>query len=263
MDNVDSIFSNFCNISQKLQSFKEQLQNSKVSNETRHSCHRELEKIQAQSGEMLRTAQAAGSAVAGQFAAMNQEIVSTYREIEDRFEDYEVSLIAKDALDLGSLMEKGSVRQLASIVDRLKGRIQFLYKERRPSLQNNKIIQLASQLAQQAIVPAAKRAKLYSLQLIQLLRAMIEETMERAEQLMFPEEAELIMELYAIADLYSHHYVKEGKKRLKAIISLLPKRAEQCLNDLSPSKSAELLIEIAGDLTHGGAALSTALVSQV
>lgn len=257
---MDSVFNNYCNISQKLQSFKEQLQSSKLSNETRLTCHRELEMIQTQSEEVLQTAQATGSAVAGQLAAMNQEIVSMYGEIENRFEDYAVTLIAQDALDLGALLEKGLMNQVAAVVDRLKGRIQFLYKERRPSLQSNKIIQLAAQMAEQAIAPVAKRAKLYSMQLIQLLRAMIQETMERAQQLMFPEEAELVIELYAIADLYSHHHVEEGKKRLRAILNLLPKRAENCFHALSPSKSAELLIEIATEISS---ALPTSLISPV
>lgn len=262
MENIDSIFKDYCNISKELQAFKIQLNNSKISDEARKKYHSELEEIQAQSGAVLQTAQAAGSAVAGQLAQMNQEIISTYREIDDCFENTQVSLIAQDALNLGSLLEKGQMAQVAKIVDRLKGRIQFLSANRRPSLQNNKIIQLAVKLTEQAIVPASGRAKLYSLQLIALLKAMIQETMQRAEQLLFPEEAELVMELYAIADLYSHHYVGQGNKRLKAILAFLPKQAEKCFS-LEPAKSAELILDIAQELTRGEALVPAGVESRV
>lgn len=245
MDSVDSIFSNFCNVSKRLQTFKTQLQNSKVSNETRLKCHRELEQIQTLSGEVLQTAQAAGSAVAGQLAAMNQEIISTYSEIENRFEDYEVSLIAKDALDLGTLLEKGQMTQVAAAVDKLKGRIQFLSENRRPSLQSNKIIHLANKMAQQAILPHAERAKLYSLKLVQMLRSMIEETMTQTEELLFPEEAELIMELYEIADLFAHHHLNDARRRLRPLLDCLPKHAQKCMDELDSEKCAQLLIDIA------------------
>lgn len=253
-NNIESLFRDYCNVSQRVQLFEEKLNNADVSSEMRPELHIELETLHTELESLQQTALKAGSTFSGQLATISEQVVSLYNQIEERFEKYEVTLIAREAIDLGSLVEKGQMTRVAALADQLKGHIQFLFSERLPSLQNRKIIQLAEKLADQVSISQESKAKLYSIQLIGMLRALIQETMTHAEEVLAPEEAELVMELYEIADLYSHHYASEARQKLKPLLHRLPSQARHCLEDsLSSEECANQLIGIAQEITRGPA----------
>lgn len=252
MNTLESIFSDYCKVSQKVQLFETKLKSEDVSSEMRPALHTELEEIHTELESTLKMAEGTNSTVASQLAKMNDQIVSLYGQIEDRFENYEVSLIAREALDLGALLEQGQMTRVAAMADKLKGHIQFLFSQRRPSLQNHKIIDIAEKLANQASAPQGTRGKLYSIQLIGILKILIEEAIERTERVLFPDEAELALELYEVADLFSHHYEADALHRLRQFLHRLPERAEKCLEQgLSAEARAQILMEIAHEITHG------------
>jgi hypothetical protein len=206
--------------------------------------------IHSELDELRESASKTNSAISTQLATMNEQIVSLFGKIEERFENCEVTSIATDALDLGALIEAGQMKRVAALANQLKGRIEFLFNERLPSLQNRKILHIAQKLADQS--SQGDRAKLYSLPLIGMLKALIQEALTRTEQLLFPEEAEIVMELYEIADLYSHHYLKEARHQLKMLLPRLPSQAQSCLQEnVSAEESANILIEMAQNMTQG------------
>ncbi len=246
-NNIESLFRDYCSISQRVQLFEEKLKNADVSSEMRPELHNELEVIHTELEGLQQITLKAGNAFSAQLVTIQEQVVSLYGQIEDRFENYTVTCIAREALKLGSLIENGQMTRVAALADELKGHIQFLFSERLPSLQNRKIIHIAQKLAEAGVSQESK-AKLYSIQLIGMLKALIQEAIEQTEQLLPPEEAELAMELYEIADLYSHHYATEARHRLKPLLHRLP--AHRLQGDLSDEEYANRLIEVAQDMTQ-------------
>lgn len=248
-------FKNYCKISQEIEVFKKVLSQD-VSSEKRNKLHRDLEKIQDRLSALHQTAEnTQGSATRffGSLQAMEAEVVSLYGAIEDRFEETEVSTIASEALKLGSELEKGRLTDVARLVHDLRGHIQFLFKHRQPSLHNRKILQLTLKLADGAAALAIggpSNSKLYCFQLIAMLKTLVERTTEQLQRVLDPEEAQLAIDLYEVADLFYHHYKEQAKQRLKELLARLPASKQNALNAIkSDEEKAKLLIAIAAEIT--------------
>lgn len=247
----ENIFQKFCLISQKVQKMELEINQKNVTPEKRYELHMALESLQGSLEKLRQNASEASSLAKGQFAQleeMDSQIVSLYRDIEDRFEDYEISLISKGAVDLGSSMESGKMAKVTRVVNNLSHNIHFLFQHRKPSLEHRKIIHLALKLVDHAKELLSMKGDVpkEQMRLIHLLTTLLEEALLRTRQKIPLEEAELAMELYEIADLYYHKKIQEGQVRLNLIRSLLTKSQQRRIDQAqSPEEMVQILLEIA------------------
>lgn len=241
-------FQTFCKLSQKVQKIQNQIQTKEVNGQTRVSLHHELESIQDQIEKLTESA-AHASASFRQFEEMNRQIISLYREVEERFEEYEISLISKEAFALSKALENGRIFKVAKQVEELKHSIQFLFQHRRPSMQHRKIVNLAMKLSYEADDVVATMGKSLSdhLKFILKLRSLLKEAVQRANLMINPEEGELAVELYEIADLLESSRMGEGRMRLHLIRNRLTRAQRRRLDAASdiPREMIKILLEIA------------------
>jgi len=219
----------------------------------RESLHKKLENLQ-ESAEQLRQ-----NALHTQEQALDElekQIISLYRKVEERFEDYEITLISKEALDLGASLESGKMTYVAKLVDELCHNIHFLFAHRRPSMQHRKIVHLVMKLADQAheILSTQGKTSKEQIKYIHVLRMLLREAVLRAEMAISVDEGELAMDLYEIADLLYRKKENEGRVHLNLIRSKLTnaqqRRLDAAKND--PEEMISILLEIAdGDPCHG------------
>jgi len=245
-----TIFQNFCLLSQSVQEVKNKIDTEEMTQQNRTQLHKEVENIHASLDIFREEAQEMQGHVKAQFSQleeMESQIISLYREIEEKFEGREISLIARGALTLCSTLEKGDMKAMAKKADSLKQNILFLYKQRRPSLQNRKIIHLAMQMVDHANGSLMKNGKEH-LQLILLLKVLLQESIAKADALADPMEAELAMELYEVADLL---YSKDTQAGLKLNL-LLPKLTRAQQDRLNAANSEEEKIQILLEIVDGG-----------
>ncbi len=246
-------FQDYCQISRKVQDFETKLNGMKdapISLEeignTRVALHLELEKIQESFESLCQTAE-----VVDKWAeSLDEQITSLYGQIEDFFEDRTVALIARTALELGGLLQKGSMTQVANKVDQLKGHIQLFVKQRCPSLSHRKIIELANKIADE--VSTSKNGGTKLIDLLSLLQSMVEEKMQEMEQGLDPATYEKAIELYEIADLYYNYRNQEGRLRLRDMMPLLSNGQRKRLEAKSDNKEiVQTLLDMAREITHG------------
>ena len=248
----DNIFQNFCKLSQKVQKLEGQVQEETVTQKKRVQMHKELESLQ-KTMHTLRDnaahAQRGARQLFSQIEEMESQIISLCRKVEERFEDFEISLISKEAIDLSQSLTTGKMEEIASQVHELRHNVLFLFKHRRPSLQHRKIIHLALKLTDYAdeILQTSKAASKVHLQLILHLKMLLMQAVFQTDTFVDPEEAELAMELYEIADLVHHKREKEGYVRLNLIRCRLTSgqraRLDAAMN--VPKEMMKILLEIA------------------
>lgn len=253
MSNIkENIFENYFKLSQKIQMFEHRLQNEATTPDLRHALHKELESLQGSLEKLRQMAvetQATSKHFFNQLEEAENQVICLYRKIEEAFENYEITLISKEALELGKGFEKGSLPAIAKKVDDLKHNIQFLFKHRRPSLQNRKIVQLALQLANSVHEAAQNKTnKTEHFQAIALLRALLEKALLEANEMMSPEESELALELCEIAELYSQKKHQAGNSKLKEIRYLLSAQQQKEIDKalLDNQNMQDVLLSLAG-----------------
>lgn len=241
----ENIFQDYCKISQDVQKVQQKIASDPVNPHTRKVLFQELETLQDSIDRLRQGAKSTQE----QFARLESQVISLYREIEDRFEDYEISLISKEALDLGSSLEDGKMVKIAKQVHSLQYNIQFLFEHRRPSLQNRKIVHLAVKLMDYANAALSSKGETpkEQIKLIHLLRMLLQEAILKIGMADDPREQELAMDLYEIADLLYRKEKNEALMRLNLIRSQLS-RAQQRRIDAAGNDSEELisiLLEVA------------------
>jgi len=241
-------FQTFCKLSQKVQKIQNQLQTKEVNGETRITLHHELEAIQDQI-ETLTNSAAQASASFRQFEEMNRQVISLYRVIEERFEEYEISLISKEAFALTKSLENGRLYKVAKQVEELKHNIHFLFQHRRPSMRHRKIVNLAMKLSYEAddVVATMGKSLADHLKFIIKLRTLLNEAIRNANLTIDFEDGELAVELYEIADLFKDRRMGEGRVRLELIRNRLTRAQRRRLDAASdiPREMIQILLEIA------------------
>lgn len=248
MASQTSLFENFCVLSQKVQKIQKTTAEEKVTPKRRAKMHKELEGLQKQAVTLQETAKQAQSGVQELFRQVEQmesQLISLYRIVEERFEEYEISLIKLDAEDLSNLIGSGKTEKVAKLVHELRHNVNFLFKHRRPSMQNRQVIHIALKLSDHAEEAMQVNGKCNPehLKMVQVLRHLLHEVHVNE----ISSDPELAMELYEIADLLYHKKVQEGRVRLDLIRSrLCPthlKRLEEAAGD--PKELVAILLEIA------------------
>ncbi len=244
-----NLFQVFCELSQKAQRVQKNIEENPVDPKTRIALHKELEHLQYSVEKVGTTAELTHQAILVQFQDLDEQIVSMYRQIEDRFEAYEIDLISNEALQLSSSLDKNQAQVTARKIDQLRHNIHFLFQHRKPSLKNRKIITLVIKLSDQvgeALLKKGETSKEH-LQLIQLLSSLLREALSSAESFLLPEEGELAMELYEIADLFHHQKENEALVKLKLIRSKLNPGEQRRLDqaEMGSKEMVQILLEIA------------------
>lgn len=241
----ENIFQDYCKISQDVQKISQRVANDPVNPHTRKTLFQELETLQ-DSIEQLRQG---AKSTQEQFARLESQVISLYREIEDRFEDYEISLISKEALDLGANLEGGKMVKIAKQINSLQHNIIFLFEHRRPSLKNRKIVHLAVKLMDYANAALSLKGETpkEQIKLIHLLRLLLQEAVLRIGMADDPAEQELSMELYEIADLFYRKEKNEALMRLNLIRSQLSRAQQNRLDSVGsdPEELISALLELA------------------
>lgn len=250
MHNLDNnFFQVFWDLSRRVQKIQKRIDEHEVSPKVRIALHKELERLQTSMENLRSQAEHVQQQALKQFEDIENQVISLYRVIEEKFEAYEITLISKQALELSKAFEKNAMINTAKRIHALRHNIHFLFKHRKPSFKNRKIITLVLRLSDQmeeALSPKGGTTKEH-LQLIQMLRSLLREALYRAETFLLPEEGELAMELYEVADLYHHKKDKEALLKLGLIRSKLTfsqqKKLDQYQN--SPEELVQILLEIA------------------
>ncbi len=248
----ENIFQNFCLLTKKVQKIQNKVDNQNVTPQIRQSLHKELEGIQGSMDLLRKDAMRAQNQAKQQFMQFDEvesQIISLYRVIEERFEEHEISLISKEAMDLGSTLESGKMFKVAKKVSELRHNILFLFKHRRPSMQHRKIVHLALKLSDHAaevLLTTGETSKEH-LKLIQVLKTLLKEAILRGEMYVYPGDGELAMDLYEIADLLYHKRIHEGRVKLDLIYSKLSRAQQRRLDVASdfPKEMVQILLEIA------------------
>lgn len=248
----NSIFQKFCSISQQVQHVQSLIEQEEINPSTRIQYHKALETLQDDFEALKEKASSTelhAKSMLAQFKELGSQIITLYRKIEEGFEKYEISLISKEAIDLSQSLATGKMLGIAKKIDALKHNVQHFYKHRRPSLKNRKIIHLALKLTNHIDEAVQSRGIISKehLQFIQRLKMLLKEAIFQAEEVIDPSEAELMMELYEIADLMHYKKEKEGLAWLNLIRSRLTPaqnaRLQEAEND--PQELAKILLEIA------------------
>lgn len=245
----ENIFQDFCSISKQVQSIQQTVEKKSISPELRVQLHRELEKAQDSLETLRQKAMHTHNQANNQFMQLDEienQIISLYHGVEEHFEEFEISLISKGALLLGSLLELGNMEKIALKIDTLKQNIHFLFQNRRPSLQHRKIIALALKLAEYAdVMRGSPHHK--DLKMVQLFKMLLMEALQKAEIFMDPAEGELAMEIYEIADLLFHQRKNEGLLKLNLIKNKFTKAQNMRIENAKNSEDdlIEALLQIA------------------
>lgn len=248
----ENIFQDLCKLSIQVQKIQDRVENSPVNPHARKTLHKELETLQSSLDELRQGAQRTGQRAAlqfSQFDLMEDQIISLYREIEEQFENYEITLISKEALDLGSSLELGKMVKVAKQLGNLQHNIHFLFEHRRPSLQHRKIVHLAQKLMDYAnnALSAKGESSKEQIRLIHLLKMLLQEAVLRAGMAANPQEEQLAMDLFEIIDLFYRKERNEGLLKLNLLRSQFSnaqkKRIDAAQGDIDELISA--LLEIA------------------
>jgi len=248
----EDIFQNFCTISQRVQNLQRKIETENVTPQIRVDLHKELETLQGSMETLRQKAFQTQSQVQQQFSQfdeMDTQIITLYRMVEEQFENYEIALISKEAMELGESLTSNQMVKVAKQINTLSHNIHFLFKHRKPSLRHRKIVHLATKLLEQGseiLKTKAKDAKQH-VQLVQLLETLLKEAVTKAEDFLDPNEGELAMELYEIAELFYHKKEKQARLQCQLLRSRLSPSAQRRLDEalLSPEERVEILLEMA------------------
>lgn len=253
-----NIFKSFCELSQQLQSVEGEIKSKSVSPQARENLHRQVEGIQSQLESLRLSAKATKEIAQSQFDEIDEtekRVVGLYRDIEDRFEEYEVSLIAREALCLSNDLENGEMVKVAKHVDALKYNIQYLLYHRRPSMKNRKIVYLAQELAAKALAIMSGKLSVdeaTKLHVILMLRQLLNESLERAEIRPAEFDLGLAEEIFEVAGLYYRRQRDEGRLKLNALMHLLTEEEKDAfLNANSTEERVRILLRVSQRLAGG------------
>lgn len=239
-----NIFQNFYKISQEFTEIKNRVENEKISAEKRVKCYEDLEHLQnsLQQLDPYRE-RACATSKFSQFAELNNQIISLYKAIEDQFEEHNINLISRSALEIGESFESRNLSILAKKVDSLKSNIQFLFKNYRPTLKNRKIVTLAGKIADEVSKYLVDKNVSKHMQMVNMLKSLLQEAIQRAEMTLNPASEELV----EIAELYFHGRDEEATHWLKYLIYRFGPKEQRALEE---ADSKEELISLLLDLAH-------------
>lgn len=253
MEHIDeTIFHQFCSISQKVQQIQQTAEKEEITPDLRVELHKELEKAQ-DSLASLRTGAQKTTRFMGQASPMDaveKQIISLYRIVEEGFEKHEIRHISQQALDISHQFEKGEMGYLAQKVDQLKHNIQFLYTTRCPSMKNRKVIDLAKKLVDHSnlVLETKKKLGTAELQRFQLLRGLLQAALQQIELFADPEDAEVAMEMCEIADLLRKRQRGEALVQLQFLRPRLSNDQTRQIDEVAQDSDelARVLLELAG-----------------
>ncbi|MBS0630127.1 MAG: hypothetical protein JSS30_07905 [Verrucomicrobia bacterium] len=263
MSNInENIFQDFCKISQEVQKIQEKVVGSPVNPHARKLLHKELETIQDQLQRLRQGAEQTQVRALAQFETVENQVISLYREIEERFENYEITLISKGALHLGTSLENGKMFKISKQITKLQHNIVFLFEHRRPSLKNRKIVQLAVKLMDYAHDALSKKGETSKeqIKLIHLLKMLLQEAVTHIGMADDPVEQELAMELYEIVDLLYRKETNEGLLKLNLIRSKLKSAQKRRID--AAGKDPEQLMTILLEIADGDPCIEWELASK-
>jgi hypothetical protein len=253
-----NIFKSFCELNQQLNAVEKEINNKSVSPQARENLHRQVEGIHSQLESLRLSAKATNEIAQSQFDEIDEtekRVVNLYRDIEDRFEEYEVSLIARDALCLSNDLENGEMEKVAKHVDALKYNIQYLLYHRRPSMKNRKIVHLAQELAAKAMAIMSGKLSVddaTKLHLVLMLRQLLNESLELGEMRPAEYDLGLAEELFEVAGLYYRREREEGRQKLKRVIHHLTEEEKAAfLTAVSTEERVRILLRASQRLAGG------------
>lgn len=248
---VEKAFEALCSLSQKFRSVEQQVRKGEVSPSQRTALHNQLETLHRSLDVVREEASRAGERATSFFRELNsleQEFVSLYREIDNRFDEYEIALISKEALQLGSSLSGTKAAQVSLLVDSLSANIHYLFAHRRPSMQQRKVVHLAMKIvdyAKQSLSHVCPKL-IAKGKLARILHTLLQEALRTMEQPIGLSEAQLAMDLYEIAEL-----LYEGKKsKARELLSFVKEqltRAQICRVESADDEDEliQALLEIA------------------
>lgn len=245
------IFQNFCKLSQDVLKIQEKVDKNPVNPSARKMLHKELETIQEALEKLKQGAEQTQTRAFKQFDLLEEQVISMYRQIEERFEHYEITLISKGALDLGTSLEKGKMFKIAKKINRLSHNIEFLFEHRRPSLRNRKIVRMAVKLmdyAQDALSKKGETSK-EQIKLVHLLKMLLTQAALHIGMADEIQEQELAMELYEVVDLLYRKEINEGLFKLNFLRSQLSRAQKRRID--AAGKDRDLLIAILLEIADG------------
>jgi hypothetical protein len=257
METVENTFKDYWSISQSINRFETDLKTTSVDAQERQSLHRQLDTIYEALEALQAEAAKTNAVVLPLLAQIQQQLIGLYGKVEEFFENHSVSSIAGGALQLSSLLATGKMDKATQFATYLKEQIKNFSSQRLPSLHNRRILALAEKLSNQAQDPQESKAKLYCLQLTHLLKTLVEENLEKVRSFLYPEEAELAIELYEIAELYGEYQEQKGWQKLRPFLYRLPSLEAKGFSALSSKEKAALLTELADEIAYGGVSLQS------
>lgn len=250
----ENTFQYYCTLCQDVQKIQNQIKKEDITPQLRIALHKQLEGLQ-DSIEIFRqnTLQTQKQMVTQfiQIEEIERQIISLYRVIEERFEEYEINLISKEAMELSQSVESGKMFQIAKQINALRHTIHFLFQHRCPSMKNRKILNLALKLSDHADTVLVSKGKEMQeqLQLIQILKNLLKEALMSAEDCGDTSQEDLAMELYEISDLFQNHRSQEGRLKLNLIRSKLTELQQKRI-DASFYNSKEM-VEVLSEIADG------------
>lgn len=246
MDNC--ILQNYWKISKTVQTLEEQVKKEPISPSDKKNLHHQLEILQNSLEKLRRKAVDTQKQAHLQFDAIESQIISLYRKIDEKFDEHEIFLITKEAFVLSNLVGIGKVTRIAKQIHELRHHIHFLFTHKRPCMRHRKIINLILKMTDYAAgtLKGIKTSKA-QVQLIHLLKILIQETLLQVEKEVGIEEGDLAMQLYEIADLIYRQKEKEAKLKLNFVTSHLTSAQQNRLAtaEENPEELLSAVLEIA------------------
>lgn len=251
----NNLFSNFCSISKKVQEMQTKITSTPIDSKERYEMHKELETLQDALIRLREEANFTQKQANLQFSQMEEvekQIITLYRVIEERFEAHKITLISTEALEIGNFVEAGKMVKVAKRIATMKYNIEFLYKQRKPSIKNRTIVNLALKMADHATALVENRQGISNDQIrcVYFLKDMLHRLMQLSEEMMDPAQAELAMEFHAVADLFLEKRGGEGRLRLDLLRSRLSKGQRRLIDAVKncPKRLVQMLRDLADDL---------------
>lgn len=158
---------------------------------------------------------------------LEEKIVFLYGDVYTRFVDREVVQIKKEAEQIAVSFGNGTMNGVASKVDSLKQHISTLCQSNALSRKNLIVIHTVEKLVE--IAEAALTGSVLSPALNQigkLLSQLLLQSEERSEMEMDPMEAEILVELCEIIDLFSDRQSLAAQRKLRNLPLGVQKRVE-------------------------------------
>jgi hypothetical protein len=194
-----------------------------------------------------------------QLSALKEKIVTSFGNIHSQAVDFEVIEIKNEAESLEGALPNSNFLNLAKKVDSLRKHISTFCYEHALSLDNRTIIssvknfieavetymKIFEESPEEAIALLEENSLHLSLDPKELRtqQAILAEQFQCKE--LDPETAELLMEIFEVAELYSLSDLAAGKKKFEKLPQHIQRRIENhihMLNEVSKGESSEILI---------------------